>query len=161
MKAIPLTQGKVALVDDADFEWLSQWKWQAVLEGHVWYAIRTDRSGDRERKVKMHRLIMGEPEGVEIDHQDGDGLNNQRGNLRQATHSQNHQNRRKIRGCSSKYKGVSWHKLCKRWQAYIKLSGVRRHLGLFKSEKVAALAYDFAARDLFGEFAKLNFPEYN
>jgi hypothetical protein len=159
MKTIPLTQGKVALVDDADFEWLNRWKWQAARGGHTYYAVRTDYSEGRKRKISMHRLIMGAPEGVEIDHQDRDGLNNRRENLRLATRSQSMRNRRTWG--SSLFNGVSWIKSKRRWQVQIQHQEVQKYLGSFKCEKVAALAYDFAARELHEGFAKLNFPEYN
>jgi hypothetical protein len=157
MKTIPLTQGKVALVDDEDYEWLSRWKWYAILNGHTWYAARKDCSGDRPRAVSMHRQIMGEPEG-KVDHIDGDGLNNQRGNLRLATDPQNLWNSRKRRG-SSKFKGVYWTKRNKRWRAAITHLGVKKHLGYFDSEEAAARAYDRAAKEFFGPFARLNFPD--
>jgi AP2 domain len=157
MKTITLTQGKVAFVDDADFEWLSQWKWQAVLDGHTYYAVRTDYSGDRPRRISMHRLIMGEPKG-KVDHKDGEGLNNQRGNLRPATDSENQWNRRKSRGCSSIYMGVSWRKDYKHWEAQIVRLRVKRHLGYFDSELEAARAYDKAAKELHGSFIRPNFP---
>jgi AP2 domain/HNH endonuclease len=155
MKTIPLTQGKIALVDDGDYEWLNQWKW--CVDGHG-YAIRKDSSG---QMIKMHRLIMGEPKGVQVDHIDGNGLNNQRGNLRPATCSQSLWNRGKYSGCSSPFKGVCWCKRKKRWRAQIAQSGVRLHLGYFDTEEEAARAYDKAARELHEGFAKLNFPEYS
>jgi hypothetical protein len=158
MKEIPLTQGKVALVDDEDYEWLNQWKWCANWDGRNWYVVRTDYNDDRSRRVRMHRQIMGEPES-KVDHADGNGLNNQRKNLRLATDPENQWNRRKSCGCSSIFKGVVWHKRDECWQTQIKHLGIRKYLGSFKYEKVAALAYDFAARDLFGERARLNFPD--
>jgi hypothetical protein len=159
MKEIPLSQGKVALVDDEDYEWLSQWKWCASFNGCTWYAVRKDCSGPRRRMVKMHRLIMGEPMGIQVDHINGDGWNNQRKNLRLDPNSQNQHNRRKNRRGSSLFKGVSWRKGCRRWWAYIVHLGVKKHLGYFDSEEVAARAYDKAAKELFGEFARLNFPD--
>src|SRR5581483_10784361 len=98
MKKIPLTQGKIALVDDADFEWLSQWKWcaQKSFTREVWYAvshISNPAPPPRQRRLIMHRLIVGAALGGEVDHRDGDGLNNQRFNLRQADHAGNMRNR--------------------------------------------------------------------
>jgi hypothetical protein len=111
----------------------------------------------------MHRVILAAPNGVEVDHRSGDGLDNRRANLRLATHAQNHQNRtRKILGCTSRHKGVHMH--CGRWQARIADGPVvdghakRRSLGHFDSEDAAGRAYDAAALVSFGEFASLNFP---
>jgi AP2 domain len=158
MKEILLTQGKVALVDDGDYEWLNQWKWCAQLSGHTYYAIRTDCSGDRRRLIRMHRLIMGEPPGLDVHHVDDDGLHDYRANLLIVTRSQHKSIGRKRRGCSSIYKGISWNKGAKRWEARIKHLGVYLYLGLFDTEEAAARAYDKAARELRGERARLNFP---
>ena len=173
MKKIPLTQGKVALVDDEDFDELSKWKWQASparrADGTIrtWYAARSIRAGDRKRWVGMHRQILGvDDPRVDIDHSDGDGLNNQRSNIRRATRQENLRNQRKSSGCSSQYKGVYNHRVGKkRWQAMINdgpvgKTGVarRRSLGYFSSESDAARAYDKAASESFGEFALLNLP---
>ena len=103
----------------------------------------------------MHRLIMDAQERQEIDHADGNGLNNQKDNLRFCTHSQNHMNRKPTKG-SSKYKGVSWHKAAKKWNARITLNKKTVSIGYFDSEIIAAKAYDEKAIELFGEFAKLN-----
>ncbi len=85
MKEIRLTQGKVALIDDADFEWLSQWKWRCSRHFRTWYAMRTVHSLGKTMTVSMHRLITGAKPGEQVDHVDGNGINNQRNNLRFVT----------------------------------------------------------------------------
>lgn len=156
-KTIPLTQGKVAIVDDADFESLSKHKWY-YLKG---YAVRKIRHDDKQRTIYMHHAILKPPLGFESDHLNGNGCDNRRCNLRSCTHSQNLRNSAKPahrRGniCSSKYKGVTWHKPARKWQAQIKLDGMNRYLGLFNDEQEAALRYNIEATKLFGEFANLN-----
>lgn len=154
MKEIPLTQGYVALVDDADYERLSQWNWSVWMRGHAAYAIRTsvDEHG-KKKTIHMHRLILGAPPSMLTDHIDGNGLNNQQVNLRQCTSHQNSCNRRGRLGTSSRYKGVCWYKRDQKWAAYIKADGRTRHLGYFQVEAEAADAYKIAAAIEFGEFA--------
>jgi hypothetical protein len=108
----------------------------------------------------MHRFILGATDRkVKVDHKDRDGLNNQRYNLRPSTNGQNNMNSSKRSdGNSSKYKGVCWHKRYGKFQAGIKLNGRSKYLGMFTDELQAALAYDAAAREHFGEFALCNFP---
>lgn len=154
MKEIPLTQNKVAIVDDEDYEWLMQWKWRAKKDGRTYYAVRTIWS--KRRDLSMHRLIMGEPEGMEVDHKDGDGLHNWRKNLRVCTHADNLKNKRgKVGG--SGYKGVSFDKRDGIYLARIRVGNKYVHLGSFKDPAKAALAYDKAARFYHGEYAKTNF----
>jgi hypothetical protein len=155
MAGIKLTKGQVAIVDDSDVALLSRYNWCADKIGKTWYA--KSRFGGRVHY--MHRLLMGEPPGRLIDHRDGDGLNNRRSNLREATHSTNLANSRgpEARGKSSRFKGVSLNHN-RNWSARIMVRYKGTHLGVYPSEEAAAKAYDCAARHYFGEFAKLNFP---
>lgn len=155
MKEIKLTRGMVALVDDADFEYLSQFKWQAYPGGATWYAQRTTL-GPIGRCVQMHRDVMVAPKGIPVDHIDGDGLNNQRSNLRFCTQAENMRNRRKQPGTSSVYKGVTWDRDKHLWVAQIQTRGKTYKLGRFSCEEDAARTYNEAASRLFGEFARLN-----
>lgn len=156
MKLIPLTHGKFAKVDDDDYERLMQWKWRWSPNG---YAIRTGGKGRKNRTwIGMHNEVLSVPEGTLPDHKDGDGLNNQKDNLRPATNSQNQANAKISSRNKSGYKGVSWHSEGKCWVAKIRADDKQHHLGLFLDPKDAALAYDEAARRLFGEFARTNFP---
>ena len=156
MKTIELTQGKVALVDDEDYEHLNQWKWYAHSSGNTFYAIRNITVGKgKQATLYMHRVIMNTPDGMETDHINGDGLDNRKSNLRVCTVSQNCANRR-ARG-TSKYLGVSWHSGNRYWQVRIRKDGFEHYLGNFVSEEDAARAYDAKAKELHGEFAKLNF----
>ena len=158
-KQIPLTQGKFAQVDDADFDWLNQWKWSYNPNG---YAVRYDDlgmvNGRRKKRVfLMHRVILGTPKGMRTDHRDcTDRLNNQRYNLRVATAVESQRNRGAKRGSSSKFKGVSWRKNEKTWAVCIKYGEKQKHIGNFKREDDAALAYNFYAHKHFGEFAAFN-----
>lgn len=161
MKTIELTQGKVALVDDEDFDRVSQFKWCASKHPQknsiIWYAVRTVRISRTAKTVRMHRFIL--PGYAEIDHCDCNGLNNQKFNLRPATSSNNKANRRKSVHCSSKFKGVNWRKAQQKWCARIKLDKKEKWLGYFDDEIEAARAYDREAKKQFGEFARLNFSK--
>lgn len=160
MKEIKLSQGKVALVDDKDFEELSRYKWYAAQrENYTIYAIRTIGTKPNHKTIRMHRQIMKARKGQQIDHLDGNGLLNVRSNLRLCTNSQNQQNKRKRKNCSSKFKGICWHKNRKKWEVYISLNKKLYYLGYFDDEIEAAKAYDRKAKEFFGEFARLNFPE--
>lgn len=156
-KLIPLTQGKFAIVDDEDYEWLNQWKWCAFInESGQCYAARGTRRNHQRKTILMHRLIMNATKGQIIDHKNHNSSDNRRANLRICTHQQNDRNRRKVFG-SSKFKGVSWKKSNSCWCAYIKINGKHKSLGFFHNEIDAAKAYDVKAKELFGEFAKTNF----
>lgn len=158
-KEIPLTQGKVAIVDAADYEWLNQWKWSVSPDGRTFYARRTETSPEgKDVPVSMHRLIASAPRGVEVDHKDGNGLNNTRGNLRLATHSQNRHNSTMPSNNTSGFKGVSWHKRHRKWYAHATVNGKSKHIGHYDTPEDAARAYDAVVREIHGEFARPNFP---
>ena len=148
--------GRVALVDDEDYELVMQHRWNLVEN-----TTPGQRSGpyaraswSRSPAVFMHQLIADFPKP---DHADGDGLNNQRSNLRPATASQNQINRRTWG--RSAYRGVCWYKRSSKWNASIQYERKSRNLGYFATEEDAARAYDAAARELHGSFARLNFPD--
>lgn len=162
-REIPLTKGFVAIVDAEDYEWLNQWKWFADPRpsrgDKAVYAIRRKSVNGIARTICMHRLILEEPEGMDVDHIDGDGLNNTRANLRIATHQQNLCNRGMPRSNTSGFKGVCYNNSRRRWQAGIGLNGRNIYIGRFRTPEEAARAYDAKAKEIYGEFAYLNFPE--
>lgn len=155
MKTILLTKGKIALVSDRDFPALKKWKWHAFYnsDSEVWYARRNIRlPNGKQRGVLMHQVLL--PGHKQIDHRDGNGLNNQRGNIRPCSRSENNGNRGPSSNNTSGHKGVFLFK--GKWMAQIGMGGKLIYLGLFKSRKSAAIAYNVAAQKHFGEFAKLN-----
>lgn len=159
MKQIPLSQGLFALVDDEDFEYLNQFKWHARKSRDTFYASRNLKISKNNRKtIQMHRVILGTTDTkIQGDHIDGNGLNNQKSNLREATHEQNRRNTKSYKNGVSKYKGVSYRKDSKKWRSIINFNKKVIRLGYFSSEIEAAKAYDVKAKELFGEFAWLNF----
>jgi len=155
-KLIALTKGQSAIVDDADFAWLSQWKWYAQVNASGgFYAARKDSS---RALIYMHRLINRTPDGLVTDHKDGDGLNNRRANLRTASQVQNMMNRRGKKRGTSKFKGVylsTGTNKSKVWAASIRIAGKPKFLGRFATEQDAAAAYAAAANIHFGEFSNI------
>jgi hypothetical protein len=162
-KEIQLSQGQVAIVDDADFEWLNQWKWYAAWRPSVqkFYAVRNPPRGERSSTpVVMHRIIMGAEKGALVDHiKNQETLNNQRSNLRLATRAQNAVNSRLRSDNSSGFRGVSWHKAANKWISQLRCHDAKfKLIGFFTNKIEAARAWDMAAIEHFGEFACLNFP---
>lgn len=145
----------VAAVDDSDYEYLNQFKWYARKCKKTFYAERSIKVNGKFTNQSMHTLIMNTPEGMEVDHVDHIGLNCQRLNMRICTHSQNCMNR--INRGLTKYKGVCYNGSRVRCVIYLRKKQI--HLGYFKTEIEAAKAYDSKAKELFGEYANLNFKE--
>jgi len=156
-KEIQLTQGKVAIVDDDIYEYLSQWKWGAQRIKNKWYAIRSEGPYWNRKRVYMHRVITNAPAGMDVDHRDNDGLNNTDENLRVCTRGENLQNRSTT--SMSGFHGVWWSERYQNYQVTIKVNGKQKHIGCFKSSDSAARAYDAAAKMYQLEYLKLNFPE--
>jgi len=155
MKTIKLTQNQVALVSDEDYDFLNQWKWYAKKSGaNSFIAMRGEKESGKRKTICMHRVICP---GEVIDHKDGNSLNNTRENLRSCTSNQSHQNRQRTKG-SSQYRGVSWSKKNRKWIGRVKNDRRSIYLGSFADEEQAARAYDKTAREVYGEFARLNFP---
>lgn len=157
MKAIILTKGQSAIVDDADFEELARFKWyaQETLTKTGFYAARIDKLSGRRVLILMHRVINRTPVELLTDHIDGNGLHNWRTNLRQATPLQNTMNKAAQTGGTSAFKGV-WRdgstRNRKEWRAAIRLNGKLKYLGRFHEELDAAKAYQAAAQIHFGQF---------
>lgn len=155
-KAIPLTQGHAALVDEEDFDFLNQWVWRAKPHGNTVYAIREENN----TSIYIHKLVAARC-GLHgrIDHEDGDGLNNRRNNLREADNSQNMWNRRLNCNSTTGYKGVTYDSKARKFRAVLAYRRRRINLGYFDCSEQAARAYDRAAKRYFGKFANLNFKE--
>lgn len=154
---IPLPSGHVALVDDDDFSSVSGTPWHVHKgPGGLFYAVWQPylgggRKGARRGRVFLHHMIVGmPPDGMVIDHRNGNGLDNRRGNLRVCSHSRNGQNQKpragRLKGVSVAGRGFQ-----------VRIAG--KYLGCYRTEIEAALAYDHAAKQTFGEFARLNFPD--
>lgn len=150
---VPLTQGYVALVDREDYEELIKYKWSAYKTNNTFYAIRNIYIGTKRTTVNMHRVIIEPPNDLFVDHIDGNGLNNQRSNLRICTSSQNGMNRGKQKVNTSGFKGVTFCKNNNKWQAQIKVNKVNLFLGYFDTPEEAYKAYCEGCIKYHGEFA--------
>lgn len=154
---VPLSRGMFALIDDEDAERVLALRWHAQPgRNGRWYAKRTYLKSGKYTKIGMHRFILLPPACIEVDHIDGDGLNNTRQNLRLSTRAQNSWNTGARSHSRTGLKGVSVHPGA--FHAAIAVRGKSTFLGRFKTAEEAARAYDAAARVLHGEFAFLNYP---
>lgn len=155
MKIIKLTQNKHTIVDDEDYEYLKEYKWR-YNNGYAVRASPRDENG-KQISFRMHRVIFGlTSKDVWVDHINGNGLDNRKCNLRIVNRQQNQMNRKKRKKGSSEYKGVTFYKNQNKWVATIYLKNKRIHLGYFKKEIEAAIAYNEAALIYHKEYARLN-----
>lgn len=164
-RQIPLTRGYVTTVDDEDYHWLVRFKWCTGKAGTKMPVARravsrAEGRGSRFKEILMHRLIMGEPEGLQVDHRNGDTLDNRKENPRICTRTQNMVNQKNRSSNKTGFKGVSANKQIGGFDAFISGPNHRqKNLGHFKTAEEAALAYDEEARALHGDFARFNFPK--
>lgn len=152
---VPLTQGRFAFIDSDDAAEVGKYCWRAEDRGWTWYALRSTGAGKEKRNVYLHRFLMGEPDGLFVDHRNCMGLDNRRQNLRLATASQNAQNARLSSRNTSGFKRVSLvHGTTDVWRADIRANGKHVVIGEFSSPEAAHAAYCEAAKRLHGEFAR-------
>lgn len=147
-------KGYTIFIDEEDYHYLEEIRFSVQKQGNTYYL------NNSRKIILLHRLITNCPKDKDIDHINGNGLDNRKCNLRICTHSENHQNRNKISTKStSKYKGVYWYKSTSKWRALIQINGKQKSLGYFEREIEAAKAYNFAALRYFKDYARIN--EFN
>lgn len=154
MKYLKLTTGEQSLVDDDIFDFVNQWSWR---KGSGYSVQRGERINGKFRTVYLHRVIMNAQKGLEVDHINGNVLDNRVSNLRVCTHAQNMANYRPGKSSASGFRGVHQRKPGEKWTAHVSVQEKAVHLGNFDSPHQAAMAYDLWAKDIYGDFAKLNF----
>jgi len=163
MKEIELTHGYVALVDDEDFERININNFFVKICPHTNYACTGMYINKKSKHKFMHHLILNiknaRENKIEVDHIDGNGLNNQKHNLRICNKSQNCMNQKLRKTSTTKYKGVSWHKAANKFESHITINRKKKYLGLYNTDIEAAKVYDINAKELFGEYAYLNFKQ--
>lgn len=159
VREIPLSQGKIALVDDEDFDRVNQFKWcaAATSSSRTWYAMRGDYTGSKPRTIYLHRFILDAPSDMDVDHINHNGLDCRRENMRLATTSQNCCNRRKNVGSKFRFKGIQARR--NRFAVRVPFDGRLVHFRTYATQEEAARIYDAVVARLRGEFAHTNFPD--
>ncbi|MBA4183030.1 MAG: HNH endonuclease [Acidobacteria bacterium] len=162
MAILNLSQNKIVLIDDEDFERVNQFKWCYLANygasKHITgYAARSDYTNGK-KTIYLHKFLLNPPVGLKVDHINGNGLDCRKENLRIATVAQNCFNRAIAIDSTSGFKGVYWKPAHKKFVASITVQGKQKHLGLFNSAVDAAMCYDRHARLYYGDFAAVNFP---
>jgi len=152
MIKISINQGKVIIIDDDDFDRISKYHWIVCKTGYVKTVVNYET-------IILHRFIMNAKKGQQLDHVNGDTLDNRKENLRFCSTSQNLANRKRFINNRSGYKGVDWRPIEKKFRARLSINKRAIHLGYFSDPKDAAFAYDRAAKEYFGSFARINFAE--
>lgn len=157
-REIPLTQGQVALVDDEDYDLVSQYSWYASFNPSMngYYAVAHISASGSRKICGMHRLLMNAPSSLCVDHINHNTLDNTRNNLRLCTKGQNQANQKLHGNNTSGYKGVNWHSKARIWCANLRIGSRKIYLGSYDSPLLAAIAYDNAAKKMCGEFALTN-----
>jgi hypothetical protein len=150
-KLIQLTQGKVAIVNDDDFERLNKFRWYFCKR----YAVRDVIVNGKKETIYMHRLVTEAPDDLEVDHINGDGIDNRKENLRLCTHAENSRNRGRAKHNTSGHKGVWFSKQSNRFIAETRLNGKKIHVGSFKTAEEASEAYKAKALEVHGDFANI------
>ena len=157
MKEMLLSKGELCLVSDEDYDWICHLKWYRGTCGYAVVYIYCPKT-KKQHGLFMHRVILRLKSNESCDHINGNRLDNRRENLRIATQAENVRNASAQKGSTSKFKGVYWNKRRKKWHSQVRIGSTRFHLGFYKEEEEAGRAYDKKASELFGEFARLNFP---
>jgi len=152
-RKIKLTRGKLALIDNEDFEYLNQWKWHWDGE----YAARTIKFNGITHKITMHRLILNNiPKGKESDHINRDKLDNRRNNLRIVSNAENQMNKNLQKNNRSGVRGICWYGKYDKWQTRIGFGGKKMFLGYFSNIKDAIEIYNTTSKKLYGKFTYIN-----
>jgi hypothetical protein len=149
----------IVLIDDEDYDKIKDYKWYIVKDHRNYYVMKTQKNHCNLSTIRMHTIFMNPPKGLQVDHINGNGLDNRKCNLRIVTPQQNQMNKCKQINSSSIYKGVHWETKRQKWRTQIYFKYHRYYLGYYKSEIEAAVAYNEKAKELFGEYARLNVIE--